>query len=231
MVLKMSVIKKYLLKLAIFSFASAMLSCQLREDPKQILAIGDSNGTFEHGWVKQLQSMMPEDSLYNVSIPGNTIGFDNLGNKNLNTLKNLDGYLKTTLDRSGHLDYVLILLGTNDSKTVYKDRMEEVPENLKNLIARIQKYDYKGKDVPEIVLISPPPYGPDRILADKYKGGNARVIVLVNAYKQIAQDLKCKFINVHEELRDNFMEYSSDGVHLEAEGQRKIAKLIRKELE
>lgn len=227
----MAVIKKHLLKLTIFSIASGILSCQLQEEPNQILTIGDSNGTFEHGWVEQLQSLMPKDSLYNVSIPGNTIGFDNLGNKNLNTLRNLDNYLKTTLDRSGHLDYVLILLGTNDSKAVYKGRKEEVPENVRKLIARIKEYDYKGKGVPEIVLISPPPYGPDRILADKYKGGNARVITLVNAYKQIAQDLKCKFINVHAELSDDFMEYSSDGVHLEAEGQRKIAKLIRKRLE
>lgn len=222
---------KYLFKLAVLCLVIGIFSCKSKGEPREILAIGDSNGASEHGWVKQLQTMMPRDSIYNVSIPGNTIGFDNLGREDLNTLKNLDTYLGNAIDKSGDLDYVLILLGTNDSKAVFKDRKQEIHKNLRKLITRIHDFDYKGNKAPEVILISPPPYGPDEILAAKYQGGNNRVIELVKSYEKIARELNCEFVNVYEELGNSFMKYSPDGVHLEAEGQRIIAKKIRKRLE
>ena len=60
--------------------------------PLKILAIGDSNGEFDFGWVAQLQKIRSVDKIVNTSISGNTIGFDNLGRKQLNTLKNIDSY-------------------------------------------------------------------------------------------------------------------------------------------
>ncbi|HRQ29860.1 MAG TPA: prolyl oligopeptidase family serine peptidase, partial [Saprospiraceae bacterium] len=49
-----------------------------------ILTIGDSNGASEYGWPVQLKKLMPFSNIINVSIAGNTIGFDNLGQEKLN---------------------------------------------------------------------------------------------------------------------------------------------------
>lgn len=212
--------------------ALGFVSCKSsKEEPARILTIGDSNGAFEHGWVNQLQKLMPEDSIYNVSVPGNTIGFDNLDNPGLNTLKNLDSYIEKTLDKAGHLDYILILLGTNDSKAVFRDQSKEVLDNLGTLIKRIKRYDYRGEGAPEIVLITPPPYGPDSILADKYIGGEKRVASLVEEYRGIARKTGCEYVNIHDKLKAEFMDHSTDGVHLDAEGQKIIAKTIKEHLD
>jgi len=44
---------------------------------KSILAIGDSNGAFDHGWANQLKKLRPVDFIENTSVSGNTIGFNN----------------------------------------------------------------------------------------------------------------------------------------------------------
>lgn len=61
---------------------------------KSILILGDSNGAFEYGWVNQLKKLRPADRIENTSIAGNTIGFNNLNRKSLNTLGNIDLYLE-----------------------------------------------------------------------------------------------------------------------------------------
>lgn len=199
------------------------------EDPKKILAIGDSNGAFDYGWVAQLQKLLPNDVIYNTSVPGNTIGFDNLGQTKLNTLKNLDNYLSKALDSLKTIDYVVIMLGTNDSKYVFRDQKDEVLINMKMLVSRIKGF-FKPDMEPEIIIVAPPPYGDDSILDDKYKGGNERVKILAAEYAKLARQSQCKFVNVYHVFEDTFMQYSRDGVHLNEEGQRMIAESILKEI-
>ena len=50
-----------------------------------ILAVGDSHGAHKNGWVDQLKKLHSNDTIINVSISGNTIGFDNLNRDTLNT--------------------------------------------------------------------------------------------------------------------------------------------------
>tara|TARA_R110000744_G_scaffold380237_1_gene500368 strand:- start:2271 stop:2495 length:225 start_codon:yes stop_codon:yes gene_type:complete len=74
-----------------------------------------------------------------MSISGNTIGFDNLENPNLN---NLDVYLEKGSKNNGYLVFAIILLGTNDSKVIFKDREKEVLRNMELLIDQIRNFDY-----------------------------------------------------------------------------------------
>lgn len=218
--------------LFLFLVILSLSACKTASDhPKNILAIGDSNGAFKHGWVNQLQQLMPKDSIYNVSIPGNTIGFDNLDNPKLNTLRNLKSYLAETTKNSGELDYILILLGTNDSKAVFDDRRDEVLKNMRTLIKELKGFEYSSGKSPKIVIITPPPYGPDSILAEKYKGGENRVAQLSESFQQIAEETGCEFVNIHQRLKPQFMAHSKDGVHLDAEGQKIIAESIKKKIE
>lgn len=193
------------------------------QEPKKIMAIGDSNGAFDYGWVAQLQKLLPNDVIYNTSIPGNTIGFDNLGQTRLNTLKNLDTYLKEAQDSLKTVDYVVIMLGTNDSKYVFRDQKDEVLANMNALIVQIRSLLAKTNKEPTIVIIASPPYGDDSILIEKYKGGNERVKLLAIEYKKLAKENGCEFVDAYHVLEDTFMNYSKDGVHLNEDGQKLIA--------
>lgn len=195
------------------------------------MTIGDSNGASPHGWVKQLQNKLPDDSLYNYSVPGNTIGFDNLGNERLNTLKNIDRYLVDVSNKTAKIDHIVILLGTNDCKAVFGGRQNEVIENMRMLVNKVRAYPFPGQPAPDILIVSPPPYGPDSILAAKYHGGDQRVERLVPLYKQLAGELECRYVNIYHTLKPRFSEYSKDGVHLSPAGQEIIATLIVKAFE
>lgn len=108
-----------------------------------ILTIGDSNGTFEYSWPQQLKKSLPNSTVINKSISGNTIGFDNLDRAELNTVKNINRYLEEVFKEIGspkNFDYVFINLGTNDTKRIFVDRQKEVPENMSLLIRLIRQY-------------------------------------------------------------------------------------------
>jgi lysophospholipase L1-like esterase len=197
---------------------------------KSILALGDSNGAAEHGWVNQVKKLRPNDLIVNTSVSGNTIGFDNLNSTRLNTLEMLDSYLQKGIEDAGRIDYVVILLGTNDCKAVFDDRLKEIPKNLEKLITAIQK---SGKfiAVPEIMVVSPPPYGPDEVLLEKYKGGAKRVSFLTAEFKKVAQKMNVEFIDIHTPLQPVFDAISPDGVHLSEEGQKIIAKMINEQID
>ncbi|WP_428741687.1 SGNH/GDSL hydrolase family protein [Tenacibaculum sp.] len=200
------------------------------QNQKNILVLGDSNGALDYGWVNQLKNRLPNDNIFNTSRPGNTIGFDNLDRVELNTLKNLDHYLKTAQDSLGRIDYVIMMLGTNDAKFVFKDRQNEVVSNMKLLITKIKNYNYNFKTKPHIIIMSPPPYGSDNILAEKYQGGFKRVKRITRNLKKIARTYDCDFVNIYKALKNVFNQYTKDGVHLEAEGQKAIAALVKAKL-
>jgi len=209
-------------------FFGLLLTCNLTfsQNSKHLLVLGDSNGALNYGWVSQLQKMLPDDIIFNTSVSGNTIGFDNLEKTELNTLKNLNKYLQSAQDSLGMLDFVLIMLGTNDVKSIFKDRQDEVIPNMEKLILQINNFDFKHEDKPKIIIMSPPPYGSNNILEEKYKGGAKRVKRLAKNLKILAKDYNCGFVNVYKALKPVFNTYSKDGVHLDETGQKAIASLV-----
>ncbi len=198
--------------------------------PKNILLIGDSNGAFEHGWANQLKKIRPADFIINTSVSGNTIGFDNGGFSKLNTLKMVDSYLETGIKQAQTINTIVILLGTNDCKAEFDSQLKEVPENLQKLIRKIKESDILPKTL-EIIVVTPPPYGSDKILKDKYKGGAERVRYLKNEFKKVAEKNGAEFVDIQTPLEPVFNLLSEDGVHLSEEGQAIIAKTISRKIE
>ncbi len=203
--------------------------CGVPKHNKVLLTIGDSNGAAKDGWVNQLREIRSQDVIFNVSVSGNTLGFDNNGNEKLNTLRNIDRYLLETTGKTGGkpIDVILINLGTNDCKAVFSGRREEVPENLEKLILAIRAFHFPDQaGAPEIRIISPPPYGPDSMLKAKYHGGDACVRKQIPVFEKIAAKYGCPFLNIYDILKDDYAKLSPDGVHMSAEGQKIIAAAI-----
>ncbi len=192
----------------------------------KILAIGDSNGAHEDGWVNQLKKLSFDDCIYNTSSSGNTIGFDNNGQAEKNTLRNLHSYLEDAAASLNGLDKIVIMLGTNDCKAIFNDSLQIVPENMRKLIRKIIAHDVFISNQPEIIIISPPPCaGDDKMLA-KYQGSAEDIAWLVPQFEKIAHDEACIFIDTYTELLPQWDHLSHDGIHLTSEGQLKLAGII-----
>lgn len=193
----------------------------------KILTIGDSNGAAADGWPEQLRKLLPDALIINKSVSGNTIGFDNLQRSSLNTVKNISEYLDQAYSQADNLDFILICLGTNDTKRIFIDQQKEVPDNLSNIFTRIKLYIAdKSKKMPHICFITPPPMDETRIDKEKYGGGNERIQKNNNEFRKVARESNVDFLQVYNKLNKNFGDKTTDGVHLNAEAQIKTASII-----
>ncbi len=198
----------------------------------QVLTLGDSNGALPDGWPQQLRYQLSYSKIINISRSGKTIGFDNNGD----TLLNLSRTLKTDLDsavrQSGDqpINFVVIGLGTNDAKAVFDKKQTEVTANLEKLIRQLKDNNYPVLQNAQLVIVCPPPYGKLADQQEKYKGGNERVKKMSLLFKQIAVKHKVLFVDAFHSLESNIDDLSKDGIHLNAAGQRMIARLIAEQL-
>lgn len=201
-----------------------LIQCN-HSDSNHLLIIGDSNGAAKDGWVAQLKKLRTNDVFLNLSIPGNTIGFDNLSKDTLNTKKNIVSYLQRGEDSLKRIDKILILLGTNDCKAVFKDNQDLVIPNLEIVLSEIDTYSFKKR--PRVYLISPTPFAPDSLLTDKYKGGEERLLQLIPKMKKTAQRRNIPFLNLHDSIFSEYPQLNKDGIHLNKLGAKKAAKIIQ----
>lgn len=197
-----------------------------------ILTIGDSNGTFEYSWPAQLKKLLPFSLIVNKSISGNTVGFDNLGQAELNTIKNINRYLDDAfieLGPNANFDQILINLGTNDSKRIFENRQKEVPENMKVLIRMIRQYllDHK-KLASEICIISPSPMDEQKVNLEKYEGSDARIQKNNKSFIKLAASIQVDYLDTYSALKKNFSGKTTDGVHLNEKAQFQLATEIVK---
>ena len=216
--------------LTIFEGKHEMLTAAALQhiNPLHIVAIGDSNGAAENGWVTQLQKLRQKDQVSNYAISGNTIGFDNLGNENLNALKNINQQLSEA-DKKAPIDWVVIMLGTNDCKKVFDKQQSQVVNNMQKLIQEIKQFKYQ-QSKPKILLVAPPPYGPDEQLIEKYQGAAQRLENLIPKFKNIAKKEGIFFTDLHSNMAAQLLPHSPDGVHFDTPAYQMMAWQIARSL-
>jgi lysophospholipase L1-like esterase len=201
------------------------------KQPKlNILTIGDSNGAADFGWPQQLRKLLPSSTVINKSISGNTIGFDNLDQEKLNTLKNIERYLDEAyqeLTLPHNFDAILINLGTNDTKCIFEHRQKEVPSNMVLLIQKIRKYMTDNQKIcPPICIITPSPMDEQKVNKEKYGGGDQRIQKNNQKLKKIAAKNQIGFVDTYTLLKPGFSQRTEDGVHLNEKTQFLMASEI-----
>jgi polygalacturonase/lysophospholipase L1-like esterase len=225
-------VKKFFLSLIVALFFPWLLLAQVKSPGKQlnILTLGDSNGSFPYSWPHQFKLALPNSKVFNISKSGRTIGFVNNGDSSLNSLLVIDENLKKAADftKERPFDFIVLELGTNDAKAVFADRQNEVPANLEKLIKKIKSSKYSSVNKAEIIIIAPPPYGSMAEGTEKYKGGNLRVKNMSEAFKKIAKDNDCLFVNGYETSGLNIERMTDDGLHLDALASRKLIEAVVK---
>jgi lysophospholipase L1-like esterase len=192
-----------------------------------ILTLGDSNGQIKDGWVDQLIKMVPYSNIINISKSGRTIGFDNGNRKELNALANIDSFLNVAQKKIGDkkFDYVILCLGTNDTKKEFADRQKESETNFEALLTKIQNHNLFKNSSPKFIFVTPPPIRTTNIL-EKYQGGNERLGKLVPLLSAIASQKGFEVIDVYHPLLGIEEYYARDGVHMAGSGQEIIASKI-----
>ncbi|MEZ0540906.1 GDSL-type esterase/lipase family protein [Fibrella arboris] len=196
----------------------------LSEKRLTLLTFGDSNGTFPHSWPQQLRLALPNAVVHNISQSGRTIGFVNNGDSTLNALLVTGQNLKKAAELTGSqpYDFIVIELGTNDGKAIFADRQADVPVNLGKLIELIKHCPYTVIQKARIIIISPPPYGMKAEATAKYAGGSQRVKAMSKAFKKVARQHGCLFVDGFRTPGLDIETMTADGLHLDATASRKL---------
>ena len=140
-------------------------------------------------------------------------------------------YIKGILCTHRPVDYLVIMLGTNDMKTVFNASAEEISAGLNEIVQRSEKVmDLKQGYVPKILIVSPPEISPD-ILSGPFAGSFNEAAVeksrhLSEYYKKVADKHGCGFVDAKLHIRPS----AEDGLHLDAQGHKGLAALIAKSI-
>jgi len=124
------------------------------------------------------------------------------------------------------VDWLLLMLGTNDLKRIYHATAADAALGMARLIelARRGQTGPAGGE-PRILVISPPPMG---VLSERMGRNFSPASVeesraLANQLQQVAQELDCEFLDAGQVAA---MAADGDGIHLEPEGHAAIARRL-----
>jgi lysophospholipase L1-like esterase len=144
----------------------------------------------------------------------------------LNVCRNGKDYLPACLESHKPIDIVVLMLGTNDLKSLYNLPPGEIA-NGAGILARMILGSTAGPDncPPKLLLVCPPEIGdlshlPD--LAAKIPNGITRSQQLPRYYEALAAALGCAYLNSQDIVQTS----PADGIHLEASEHAKLAPAI-----
>lgn len=204
----------------------------MNANPKalRILCFGDSN-TFgqvpgesreryalDQRWTGILQSKLGTDyEVIEEGLSSRTVDLDDPDP--LKPGRNGLSFLAPLLSTHVPLNWMVIMLGTNDLKVQYNRSALEVSNSMHDLIDHIDVY-FSQKTMfkrPKILLVCPPIIKETRPLI--YGGATKKSQELASLYEKVASDfLDCHFLDASK-----FVESSDvDGVHFEVEGHQRL---------
>ena len=212
---------------------------------KEILCFGDSN---THGYMPGLGTRYPIDQRwsgllgkllgdgYHVveeGMDGRTTAFED----DLQPWRSALGYIGPCVKTHAPLDLIIIMLGTNDSKTRYGVSAEEIGFGMQELIQRIEtffRYNAgRAGACPKILIISPVPMpqtgGDPELNAESLQ----KQAGLAAVYKAVAEQYGCAFAAAEdwitpEQLGVDFCHFTPEAHRIFAE---KTAELVHQLLD
>ena len=189
----------------------------------RIMIFGDSNAyrpaNSKKTWPKLLEAKNPDHlNVFNESCDGRTTKYD-FGERNGLCV------IGEKLASHNPLDYIVVLLGTNDVKNNYgPPGPEEIAEGMNRILEIIEKHG----DGVKPILLTPPPLG--NVDSGDLAGAQPRIAPVVAEYRQLSKKRNVQLIDIFS-LLDVNSDLESDMVHLNATGRKKIAKAVWADLQ
>lgn len=183
----------------------------------------------EDRWPSIMQAALGED--YDVVTEGLSGRTTDIEDPEAPGLMNGADYLPAALMSHEPIDLVVIMLGTNDTKTYLERPPLEIGLGMGTLVNIVQEgaglgwYDYEA-DAPEVLVISPPPLGEeiDPLAAEIFVGAHEKISALPAIYSAVADAAGAHFFDAASVV--DLEEVGVDGVHLEVEGNRDLGEAV-----
>jgi lysophospholipase L1-like esterase len=182
---------------------------------RRVVAFGDSN---THGWTQNTVGW--SDGLDRL-VPGTLIVMEGQKGRRVGMgVTDIDRVLKT----SGHVDEVIISLGTDDAG---EERMtaaggaEKLAEAMEQIIVQIKAYqDAPGAPAPLVTLVAPPPFGSQLNQMNREKYGanpNQSLEEMMPFYRRLALKHDIRYFDLYTPLvKDVDQLIWIDGLHYKA---------------
>lgn len=202
---------------------------------KHILCFGDSN---TYGLIPQINGRYSWDERW-TGILNYKLGLDNyriiedglcgrttIFEDPLRDNRNGSKILPTVLETNNGIDAIILMLGTNDCKTVYGATAEIIGKGIERLINIIKQYSITSK----ILLVSPIHFG-EKVWHNEYDpefSPNSIIVNkgLANVYENIANKENILFLDASIYAQPS----NEDQEHLNAEGHKALAEAIYNKL-
>ncbi len=120
------------------------------------------------------------------------------------------------------LDFIIVMLGTNDTKPRFSVSSGEITEGMSNLIRKLRFYYPVNKyPMPPVLLAAPGPLAPAKEEYAFDASSARKVRELPARYEALAKELGCLYFNAQTVLTE--ADLGGDGIHLKTEGHVKLA--------
>jgi lysophospholipase L1-like esterase len=134
-------------------------------------------------------------------------------------------YFKACVDSHMPLDIIIIMLGTNDLKTIYNRSAEDIATVLQQYLAYVKQYcEERGLKQSKIILISPAYMNESMPSPGIYDEGSVeKSHQLASAFKQVAESTGNLFFDAA-----SVAQAGEDGCHLNKESHEHLANALAK---
>lgn len=198
---------------------------------KNILCFGDSNTwgyvpdvrtrySEKERWPRLMASALGEDYyVIEEGLNGRTTAFSDC----LEPYRNALDYIAPCILTHAPLDFIIIMLGTNDTKIRYQVCADEITTGMKNLVKKLLFYypTEKYPVLPEILIAAPGPLIPNKEHTSFDSSSAEKLRELPSKYEALAKELGCLYFNTQTILTEK--DLGGDGIHLTKEGHSKLA--------
>lgn len=159
-------------------------------------------------------------------LPGRVTSFDDPADELLNGAR----YFPIALASHAPLDFVLILLGTNDTQTQYRRTANDIATGVSRLVRQVPA-SVAGRPfaLPQVLIVCPPApsHMPEPWLAEMFQDASATFTELPSLYQNVARYHGASFLDAGTVLTTD----GADGLHFSTQNNldlgRALAALIR----
>lgn len=131
-------------------------------------------------------------------------------------------YLKPCLLSHMPLDYVILMLGTNDFKRRFNLVAEDVAVGVDRLLKEIKFSDTLIGGLANVLVICPPPLKVTGIFATMFEGGDVNSRDLAPYLQEIALAHGAMYLDAGEYIESSDV----DGIHIDSEQHQKLGKVV-----
>ena len=137
-------------------------------------------------------------------------------------------YIEACLDTHDPIDYVVVLLGTNELKDAMQQSPQQISQSMHTLLELIRNRPSQFREErPQIILVAPPIVDETKEYArkdNKYRGAASKSRELAREYEALAKELGVSFVNSADVVATG-----ADGVHIDAANHKKLGQRLARE--